>query len=119
METNNKDTFSFRVPLLKQSDGKVSVSFTMLFICFNIVMLWLLLSIFEINTSVVKIRAFDWVSATSLISVFAANYFGRKFTDAYMAIKSGVVPPATSETSKSQEGLPEGEQKDSDPEKTE
>jgi|JI10StandDraft_1071094.scaffolds.fasta_scaffold12366_12 hypothetical protein len=113
-----KDTLALRVPLLRQSDGKPSVSFTMLFICFNIIMLWLLLSIFEINVGPVKIRAFDWVSATSLISVFAANYFGRKFTDAYMAIKTGVAPPAASEANKASD-LPAGEQKDSDPEKSE
>jgi len=113
-----KDTLALRVPLLRQSDGKPSVSFTMLFICFNIIMLWLLLSIFEINVGPVKIRAFDWVSATSLISVFAANYFGRKFTDAYMAIKTGVTQAVAPEASKASE-LPTGEQKDSDPEKSE
>lgn len=67
------------VILLKQSDGKPSVSFTMLIICFSIVMIWLLLSIFE-GFGSVKIRQFDFPGVTLFLSSFFALYFGRRWT---------------------------------------
>jgi hypothetical protein len=70
-----------KVPLLIQSDGKPSASFTMAFIGFNVVMLWLLLSIFEFSGAV-KIRAFNSADAMAFLTPLLMQYFGRRWVDA-------------------------------------
>lgn len=68
------------VVLLKQSDGKPSASFTMVFLAFNVCLLWLLLSIFE-GIGPIKPRAFDAGQAMAFLSPLLALYFSRRFTD--------------------------------------
>ncbi len=80
MAEKKEEGFGIKFPLLKQSDGKPSVSFTMLIICFSIVMIWLLLSIFE-GFGSVKIRQFDFPGVTLFLSSFFGLYFGRRWTD--------------------------------------
>lgn len=74
-------TFAVPVVLLKQSDGKPSASFTMVFLAFNAVLIWLLLSIFE-GIGPIKSRPFDAGQAMTFFSPLAALYFGRRFTNA-------------------------------------
>lgn len=69
-----------QVPLLKQSNGKPSASFTMVFLAFNAVLLWLTLSIVE-GIGPVKVRAFDSGQAMAFLVPLLSLYFGRRFTD--------------------------------------
>ena len=69
-----------QVPLLKQSNGKPSASFTMVFLAFNAVLLWLTLSIVE-GVGPVKVRAFDSGQAMAFLIPLLSLYFGRRFTD--------------------------------------
>lgn len=69
-----------KVPLLKQSDGKPSASFTMVFLSFNVILFWLFLSIFE-GVGPVKVRAFDSGQALALLTPLLTLYFGRRVTD--------------------------------------
>lgn len=68
------------VPLLRQSDGKPSASFTMAFLAFNACLLWLLLSIFE-GIGPLKVRAFDASGATLFLTPILGLYFSRRYTD--------------------------------------
>lgn len=68
------------VPLLRQSDRKPSASFTVMFVTFNITMLWFLLSIFE-GFGSVKIRPFDFSGASMLLGIVFSLYFSRRYTD--------------------------------------
>jgi hypothetical protein len=77
----NIDKMDIKVPLLKQSDGKPSVSFTMAFVGFNVVLLWLLLSIFEFSGPV-KVRAFSSSDAMAFLTPLLMQYFGRRWVDA-------------------------------------
>ena len=70
----------FPVPLLKQSNGKPSASFTMVFLAFNVCLLWLFLSIVE-GIGPIKPRAFDAGQAMAFLSPLLALYFGRRFSD--------------------------------------
>lgn len=63
--------------LLKNSDGKPSLSFTMVVCVFVVSILWYMVSI--INAP--HIRAFDAGTATGFISPFLALYFGRRWSD--------------------------------------
>lgn len=66
------------VPLLRQSNGKPSASFTMAFLGFNTVLLWLFLSIVE-GIGPVKVRAFDSGQAMAFLVPVLTLYFGNKF----------------------------------------
>jgi len=68
------------VPILRQSDGKPSASFTMVFLGFNVVLLWLFLSIIE-GIGPVKVRAFDAGQAMTFFTPLLGLYFGRRFSD--------------------------------------
>ena len=66
-----------QVPLLKQSDGKKSASFTMMVIAFTVVTLWLFVSIVEVAFGV-HIREFSGAEAMSYLTPICALYFGRR-----------------------------------------
>lgn len=61
---------------LKDSEGKKSASFTMMYATFLVCLLWLLVSI----VNVPHIRPFDVASATGFLSPLLALYFSRKWT---------------------------------------
>lgn len=69
-----------KVPLLTQSDGKKSASFTMMVIGFVVVTLWLLVSIFE-EIAGIQIRAFSSTDAMAYFTPLTLLYFGRRWTD--------------------------------------
>lgn len=64
--------------LLKNSDGKKSVSYTMLVATFAVLTLWLTLSIFA-KIHHLEIREFDAGSATVWFAPIASLYFGRRW----------------------------------------
>jgi hypothetical protein len=64
-------------PLLKDSDGKPSASFTMVVIAFSIVTLWMFLSITE-KVGNFSIRPFAASDAMSYLSPLLLLYFGRR-----------------------------------------
>ena len=76
-------------PLLKASDGKPSVSFTMMVVSFIVVTLWLIASIFE-EIAGMKVRVFDPTSAMAYFSPLLALYFGRRWTDSKDTSSSSV-----------------------------
>ena len=92
MDTTTKDTtpvvakkqetksLSLPVVLLKQSDGKPSASFTMVFLAFNVCLLWLFLSIIE-GVGPLKVRAFDAGQAMTFLTPLLGLYFSRRYTD--------------------------------------
>jgi len=63
--------------LFKNSDGKPSLSFTMVYTSFFVALLWFALSI--VNTP--HIKSFDVATASGFISPLLALYFGRKWSD--------------------------------------
>lgn len=69
-----------KVPLLKQSDGRPSASFTMMVIAFAVVTLWLLISIVE-EAFGLQIREFSGAEAMSYFTPIATLYFSRRWTD--------------------------------------
>ena len=69
-----------KVPLLKQSDGRPSASFTMMVIAFSVVTLWLLVSIVE-EAFGIQIRQFSGSEAMSYFTPIATLYFSRRWTD--------------------------------------
>lgn len=64
--------------LLKNTDGKKSVSYTMLVATFTVLTLWLTLSIFQ-KIHHLEIREFDAGSASVWFAPIASLYFGRKW----------------------------------------
>lgn len=66
-----------KVPLLKGSDGKASVSFTMLIISFVVITFWLVISIVE-DIAGLSIRPFDAATAMAYFTPIAMLYFSRK-----------------------------------------
>lgn len=80
------------IPLLKQSDGRPSASFTMMIIGFIVITLWLLASIFE-ELWGLKVRAFDASAATAYFIPLASLYFGRRWADAKNPAASLTEPP--------------------------
>jgi len=64
--------------LLKNSDGKKSVSYTMLVATFAVLTLWLTLSIFA-KIHHLEIREFDAGAATVWFAPIASLYFGRRW----------------------------------------
>ena len=73
-----------KVPLLKQSDGRPSASFTMMIIAFAVVTLWLLISIVE-EAFGLQIREFSGAEAMSYFTPIATLYFSRRWTDKSVA----------------------------------
>lgn len=69
-----------KVPLLKQSDGRPSASFTMMIIAFTVVTLWLFVSIVE-EAFGIQIREFSGAEAMSYFTPIATLYFSRRWTD--------------------------------------
>ncbi len=63
--------------LLTNTDGKKSISFTMVFFGFGAVTLWLLLSMAE-QLLGINIREFSGSEAMMFLSPIFAIYFGRK-----------------------------------------
>lgn len=64
--------------LLNNSEGKPSLSYTMVYTAFCVSLLWYLVSI----VNVPHIRAFDVTVATGFLSPLLALYFGRRWSDA-------------------------------------
>lgn len=62
---------------LKNAQGKPSSSFTMMFIAFGVVTLWLFLSIAE-HLGPLHIRAFSGAEAMAYLTPILALYWGRK-----------------------------------------
>lgn len=69
-----------QIPLLKQSDGRPSVSFTMMVVAFTVVTLWLFVSIVEVAFGI-QIREFSGAEAMSYFTPIATLYFSRRWTD--------------------------------------
>ncbi len=69
-----------QIPLLKQSNGKKSASFTMMVIGFIVITLWLFISIVETAWGL-TFRAFSATDAMAYFSPLLALYFGRRWTD--------------------------------------
>jgi hypothetical protein len=69
-----------KMPLLKQSDGRPSASFTMMIISFAVVTLWLTVSIVE-QAWGLQIREFSAAEAMSYFTPIATLYFSRRWTD--------------------------------------
>lgn len=67
--------------LLKDSDGKKSVSYTMLVITFTVLTVWLSLSMFQ-KVFHLDVREFDASGASIWFSPIAALYFSRKWHQA-------------------------------------
>jgi hypothetical protein len=67
--------------LLKDSDGKKSVSYTMVLITFFVLTLWLSLSMFNKILNL-EIREFDASGASLWFAPIATLYFGRRWTQA-------------------------------------
>jgi len=63
--------------MLKNSTGKVSVSYTMMVYTFAVSLLWYAVSIINVP----HIRPFDAATATGFLSPLLALYFSRKWSD--------------------------------------
>jgi hypothetical protein len=63
--------------LLKNSDGKPSLSFTMVYTAFLVSLIWFALSIFEIK----HVKSFDVGIVTGFLTPLMALYFGRRWND--------------------------------------
>jgi hypothetical protein len=79
--------------LLKNSEGKPSLSFTMVYMVFFISLIWFALSIFEIP----HVKAFDVTTASGFLSPLMALYFGRRWTDSKTSSGSTPASPSPSE----------------------
>lgn len=66
--------------MLKNSEGKKSVSFTMMVVAFSIISLWLLVSIVS-KIGHLEIRPFSSTEAMSYFTPLALLYFGRRWSD--------------------------------------
>ena len=65
---------------MKNSEGKPSASFTMMFLSFGVVTLWLFVSIFQ-SLGPVHIRPFVASDAMAYLTPILALYWGRKQQD--------------------------------------
>jgi hypothetical protein len=63
--------------LLKNSDGKPSLSFTMVYMVFFVSLLWFTLSMFEIP----HVKGFDVTTVSGFLTPLIALYFGRRWSD--------------------------------------
>jgi hypothetical protein len=68
------------VLFLKNAEGKPSSSFTMMFMSFGVVTLWLFFSIFQ-NLGPIHIRPFVASDAMAYLTPILALYWGRKQQD--------------------------------------
>lgn len=66
-----------QLPVLKNTDGKPSASFTMMIVGFTVVTLWLLLSIVE-KIGGFQIRPFNGSEATLFLVPLFSLYYGRR-----------------------------------------
>lgn len=82
--------------LLKNSQGKDSLSFTMVYTSFAATLLWFILNIF----STPHIRAFDVTIATGFLTPLLALYFGRRWNENQVQ-KNTSATTATTEPSSS------------------
>lgn len=73
-----------QVPMLKHSGGRESASFTMAFIAFNLVALWLVLWLFS-GIIGYQVPEFDGGSAMAFLTPVMANYFLRRKTEKEVA----------------------------------
>lgn len=80
-----------KVPLLKQSDGRPSASFTMMVIAFTVVTLWLTVSIVE-EAWGLQVREFSGAEAMSYFTPIATLYFSRRWTDSKAPASGGSAP---------------------------
>lgn len=94
-----KKNISLPVLWLKQSDGKPSASLTMVFLAFNVCLLWLFLSIVE-GLGPIKVRAFDAGQAMTFLTPLLGLYFGRRFTDSKNQPSSEPIEPVEKEETK-------------------
>lgn len=85
-----------KVPLLKQSDGRPSASFTMMVIAFTVVTLWLLISIVE-EAFGLQIREFSGAEAMSYFTPIATLYFSRRWTDRTAPVDTASTPDPEAE----------------------
>lgn len=69
------------LPMLKNSDNKTSASFTMAFLSFNLVSLWLLLYIICPLFKVTTIPEFNGSSSMLYLTPILAIYFGRRYSE--------------------------------------
>lgn len=67
----------FKLPMLKHSGQRTSTSFTMLFIAFNITILWLVLYIFGVPF----VPDFSAAEASILLSPLYTLYFMRRWNE--------------------------------------
>ena len=74
--------------LLKNSEGKPSLSFTMVYMVFFISLIWFGLSIFEIP----HVKAFDVTTVSGFLTPLMALYFGRRWNDSKAASSTTSTP---------------------------
>lgn len=67
------------IPKLKDTDGRYSVSFTMLFVSFNLVMIWLGMFIFQGYLGF-KVPDFEGANAMTVLGPIIALYFFRRWS---------------------------------------
>ena len=76
--------------LLKNSEGKPSLSFTMVYMVFFISLIWFALSIFEIP----HVKAFDVTTVSGFLTPLMALYFGRRWNDSKASTTTSTSTPA-------------------------
>ena len=75
--------------MFQNSRGQFSKTATYFFVVFMFIMLWLLLYILFPQ----KVAEPDESLIIALLSLFASLYWGRRFTEAWEAVKSAKFPP--------------------------
>jgi hypothetical protein len=63
--------------LLKNSDGKPSLSYTMVYTSFVVSLIWFALSVFKIP----HVKDFDVTTVTGFLTPLMALYFGRRWNE--------------------------------------
>ena len=63
--------------LLKNSDGKPSLSYTMVYTSFVVSLVWFALSVFKIP----HVKDFDVTTVTGFLTPLMALYFGRRWNE--------------------------------------
>ena len=97
--------------LLRDSDGKKSVSYTMMVITFCVCTLWLSLSMFQ-KVFHLDVREFDASGASIWFAPIATLYFSRKWHQAKIDAETqlGVVLPPGGSSGKENESSAEEEE---------
>jgi len=96
--------------LLNDSDGKKSVSYTMLVITFTVLTVWLTLSMFT-KVFHVDIREFDPSGASIWFAPIATLYFSRKWHTAQVDARRQLGVNPNNATPPEEEEIPEGDPK--------